>query len=82
MNSQDFSYARRGRWEKASREGVSSGSSAAVSSSSSVEEEAAATPLGLMTSNSVVFFVGLEDVDELEGMAFLSGAGSGLGGMY
>lgn len=81
MNSQDFSYARRGRWEKASREGVSSGSSAAASSSSEVEE-AAATPLGLMTSNSVVFFVSLEDVDELEGMAFLRGAGSGLGGMY
>lgn len=47
-----------------------------------VEEEAAATPLGLITSNSVVFFVGFEDVEELEGMAFLRGAGSGLGGIY
>ena len=85
MNSQDCSKARRGMWENSSREGVSSGSSVVASLSSvsaaesDAEDEAAATPLGLSTSNSVVV---CGDVDDEDGMAFLSGAGSGFAGTY
>lgn len=82
MNSQDCSNAFNGIRENASSEGVISGSSEALSSSSAFEaeaDEAAATPFGLITSNSVLagFLVA-----EVEGRAFLMGAGSGFGGMY
>lgn len=78
MKFHDCSYPFRGKCENASREGVNSGSST-DSSSADVDDDAVAavaTPLGLMTSNSC-FFV----VDELW-MAFLMGAGAGLGGTY
>ena len=64
---------------------MSSGRSASSGTSGSEEDDeakevsAAATPLGLMTSNSVVVCV---DVDDEDGMAFLSGAGSGFAGTY
>lgn len=88
MNSHDSSKPRIGRCEKASNDGVSSGSSAdSVSLSMSFDEDAfafedaaaaAATPLGFNTSNSVTVFLG----GVVGGIAFLMGLGSGAGGTY
>ena len=84
MNWKDFSYARRGSFENASRDGVRSGSPSSSSSSSSRasggEDVDRATEPGFRTSNSVAVFVAVF----LDSPILVTGTGGGsaLGGTY
>lgn len=83
INSQELSYPLSGKCENFSREGVSSGSSTSEDLDAEEDDDeakvsvAAATPLGLMTSNSVFVDLALS-----ASMAPLMGGGGGFAGTY